>query len=303
MSACGKCYNRETKSKLSCSQCSKIFHVKCVNLTEEDLDLVKANNKVWCCEECSIVMAVNSPSSADLYKLVLSVKEELANLKKCSQESEKDLGKSLDLLHEKLDDNSKLIKQQSESLNACLMEIDKLKGENALLRNKLEESERQVDELSQYGRRNTLEIYGMPETANENTCELVKNIGRALDMEVKDEMIDACHRLKKPPHQPSGGIIVKFVRRIDKDLFLQRRKVKRNLNVSDLGMTGNEPIYVNQSLTPLRKLIFAEARKIRREKNYAFLWVDNMGNIKLKKHEGHKTIHVLNTIESVNKLI
>jgi len=52
----------------------------------------------------------------------------------------------------------------------------------------------------------------VPEKPNEDTCQVVKQLGRALDLTIENEMIDVCHRLKKAPHQTAGGIIVKFVR-------------------------------------------------------------------------------------------
>lgn len=108
--------------------------------------------------------------------------------------------------------------------------------------------------------------------------------------------------MKKLQHSTSGGIIVRFVRRIDKDTFLQRRKVKRNFNMSHLGGSNNDPIYINQSLTPLRKLVLSQARRLKNERDYAFLWVDNAGNIKLKIREGDQSVHILNSVEAITKL-
>lgn len=301
MSVCDKCNKRITKFKIVCSKCDKTFHARCVNLSAEDT--VLKENQVWCCNNCTgNAKAMDTPSVTDLYKLVLSIKDDLTNLKKWHHETENDVGKSLNLIHEKLDDNSALIGQQSKRLNKCLEEIEHLKSENSLLKNKLQEAVGQLDELNQYGRRNTLEIYGVPETTNENPVEIVKDIGRALNVEVKDEMIDTCHRMKKLQHSTSGGIIVRFVRRIDKDTFLQRRKVKRNFNMSHLGGSNNDPIYINQSLTPLRKLVLSQARRLKNERDYAFLWVDNAGNIKLKIREGDQSVHILNSVEAITKL-
>ncbi|KAK5649387.1 hypothetical protein RI129_000416 [Pyrocoelia pectoralis] len=48
-------------------------------------------------------------------------------------------------------------------------------------------------------------------------------------------MIDTCHRLKtNSDTNTTKKIIVKFVRRNDKEEFLRLRKVKRNLKVQDL---------------------------------------------------------------------
>ncbi|KAG8328987.1 hypothetical protein J6590_097483 [Homalodisca vitripennis] len=57
----------------------------------------------------------------------------------------------------------------------------------------------------------------IPVTSNEDVLTIVKDVGRALDLTISDTMMDACHRLgAKQSGNNSPGIIVKFVRRLDK---------------------------------------------------------------------------------------
>lgn len=296
--ACSKAIARQDIHKLQCSKCKKLYHAKCSELKDDALKQVKGGSRVWCCRPCESEAGVpegeiGAPSLSEIYKLIQTVKTDL----------ERDLGKSLELAHEKLDENSALLKTQADIISACLQKIERLEDENVSLRKQLRETNLQLDEVNQYGRRNTVEIYGVPESPNEDPFETVRNVGHALDLKVEPEMIDTCHRLKKAPHQTSSGIIVKFVRRADKDTFLQRRKVKRTLNTGHLGLPSRDPIYINQSLTPYRKNVYAQARRIKREKNFAFLWVDNNGAIKLRKQEGDKHIYVLNCPEDVSALV
>lgn len=136
----------------------------------------------------------------------------------------------------------------------------------------------------------------------ENVVALVKTVGRALDYPVEDNMIDACHRLRtregsgKPP-----GIIVKMVRRLDAEGLLQKRRVKRNMNTHDLGLTAKpaEVVYVNESLAPERRRILNAARLLKREKGYTYLWIRG-GKIFLRKSDGDRVI-VLDSMDDLDK--
>ena len=145
-----------------------------------------------------------------------------------------------------------------------------------------------------------MEIFGVPETKNEDVLETVKAVGRAMDMNIDNLMVDACHRLPKRPDQPHGGIIVKFVRRFDKEDFMFRRRVKRNLSTKHMGLSGENIIYINESLSPEKKKLLALSRNFKREHGYKFLWVRN-GVIKLRKSEG-SNIYIINDSNDLRKL-
>ncbi|KAG8299351.1 hypothetical protein J6590_103253 [Homalodisca vitripennis] len=121
--------------------------------------------------------------------------------------------------------------------------------------------------------------------------------------ETSREAIDVCHRLKKrnDADRPAG-IIAKFVRREDKLKFLEKRRVKRNLNSHDVGYTSStaNPVYVNESLSPTKRKLLAAARSVKQEKNYAYLWVRN-GKVFLRKAQGDPFI-IVSSMEQIEKL-
>lgn len=61
-------------------------------------------------------------------------------------------------------------------------------------------------------------------------------------------------------------------------------------------------MYINQSLTGCRKRVLRQGSKVKGEKGIVFLWVDNIGTIKLRKRDGEKQLFVLKTREYVLKL-
>lgn len=98
-------------------------------------------------------------------------------------------------------------------------------------------------------KKNGLEIHGIPKQQNEYIIELVKKLGMLWT--INETTIDACHRLRsndatlRPP-----GIIVKFVRRLDVDTLLGKRRDKRNLNTSnvDIQLPQENIVCVNESI-------------------------------------------------------
>ncbi|XP_046685594.1 uncharacterized protein LOC124371301 [Homalodisca vitripennis] len=174
---------------------------------------------------------------------------------------------------------------------------------NRQLKNKVQKLEERLEDMEQYSRGNCLEIHGIPQEPNEDVLTVVKDVGKALDIDVSDSMIDTCHRLGKRENKGKNyhaGIIVKFVRRMDKEEFLRKRRVKRNLNLSHINKPGGEVIYVNESLSPERRRLLALAKAAKREKGYTFLWIRN-GKIFLRKEEEAPVI-VVTRQEHLSKL-
>lgn len=182
--------------------------------------------------------------------------------------------------------------------------FDSLFEENKKLHLRIKELERREDESNQYSRINCIEINGIPEIEKEDVLEVVKSVGRSLDVALTEESVDACHRLG-PKHR-SGiqprGIIVKFTRRIKKEEFLKQRRVKRDLNTHDVGYVDNpaEIVYINESLTKARREVYKEVRTLKKTYKYSYVWVRG-GTILVRPTEGARIIAVT-TMEDLEKL-
>lgn len=91
------------------------------------------------------------------------------------------------------------------------------------------------------------------------------------------------------PREPGCGPVVKslvvaFQAKSKRDLVLETlKKEKVTLNTRNIS-AQNPPlqVFVNEYLTPYMKRLFYEAKKIKGDKNYKYLWVKN-GQILLKK--------------------
>ena len=94
-----------------------------------------------------------------------------------------------------------------------------------------------IDYLDSYSRQNCIVLYGVNESNNENTEEiLIKTFFEELDVAIKEQGLDRSHRLGKPKKDNKPRpIIIKFARcGIRKEIFMNKRKLKgKMLLISD----------------------------------------------------------------------
>ncbi|KAK3922128.1 Protein unc-13-like protein C [Frankliniella fusca] len=165
------------------------------------------------------VNTVGEMSSADLQALIAAA-----------------VASAVDPLSAKLDKLQKIIELQSE-VKLKNDEIERLKQEMNV----------KFDEREQYSRRNNLRIFGIPESENENTDQLVVDVAKKMGVQLSDSTIDRSHRIGKQGPQPRP-IIVKLTRYNTRDEIF---RAKRNLKG-----TG---IVVREDLTKLRLKFLKEA--------------------------------------------
>lgn len=297
------------QSKVECCECKLYFHGSCVNLTAEDVSFYTTQDEVWRCDPCQKERRKSMRAESELSKMDPKLTDVIALLQEMRTESkdqmkllENDLGKSVETCHEKIDELTKIIHSQNEALKAFEEKYKMTLQENKQLKNKVNELEVRLDDMEQYSRSNTLEINGIIEKENENVLDVVKAVGNSLGCPISEEMVDACHRVGQKGQEKPRGIVVKFTRRTVKEDLMQKRRVKRNLNTKDIGITDRpaDVIYISESLTQQRRKIFNSARALKREKGFQFLWIRN-GKILLRTEEGAR-VTVLTSLEQVEKL-
>lgn len=224
-------------------------------------------------------------------------------LKKFKQEIREELRefeKSLSFNCKKMDDVLSKMNQMQNTMNQISTKQKKLEEENEQLKSKIKEMERAEDDLEQYTRNKNIQIDGVPQQDNENLEEMMKVIGEKIDVPIKNEDIDAIHRI--PTRSPSNPepIIVQFLTRKKRDAIIQKAKPAK-LTTKDLNMTCNEKsIFINEHLTKKRKQIMYEARKLKNEKSYKFLWTKGC-KIFIRKDERSNSIQ-LNCMEDLKKI-
>jgi len=219
----------------------EIADPKCVNIASADFQPADA-----------VEREDNQPNLSDIHAIL------------------KDLLKSMDRLSNEVAELKTSFKQHEselrtakESLNAALKYNDKLKLELKATKQRVKEQEEEIDELyenmdtlEQYTRKNSLEIEGIPENVcNDEDADL--KVTEALNINVKQEDINICHRIKRKKTKP---IIARFISHKVKRALYKQQVQLRNVSFSQLfpsasaaARASSNRIFINENLTTHRR--------------------------------------------------
>ena len=116
----------------------------------------------------------------------------------------------------------------SNKVSNSAKELERCQTKMKHLENTKQKMERDLNNLEQYTRRNSIRVFGIPEEANENTNDLIKDLSQKnLGITLTDSDLDRTHRVG--PKNEEGGpraIIAKFSRH---DMKNSAMKACRNL--------------------------------------------------------------------------
>ncbi|KAG8298526.1 hypothetical protein J6590_013703 [Homalodisca vitripennis] len=265
---------------------------------ETDIEVLAINNQ-WSCDTCnkkrrlshsnsdsvSVATSLSQTSSANM-AITMDMKKEIMD---GQVNIERALGKSLEHCSVRIDENNTLIKNQQEIINEQQKMIVGLMEENKLLKAQLKDMSLRQSNLEQYSRRNTVKIFGVPESADENYLSLKKTvieIGKALGVKLTKYGIESSHRISGGKNRSISGKIVTFLRHDDPDQLLARWKVKWEFSIRHLqGYNTDQQIYINPSLTPVRRVLLANARRLTVDFNYKFVSDDTSSSVIVPKDE------------------
>ena len=176
---------------------------------------------------------------------------------------------------------------------AMLNKISELVAENNKLYDEVEEQKIELAELNQYGRRENIEICGIPENIEvkkleEHVISVLKSIG----VTVSSFNVVAVHRIgKKTPSRPRN-VIVRFVNR--KHAF-SALKNKKKLNNSK-----HKKYYIIENLCPYNKKIFNRLYKLKKENELHSVWSYNgLVYAKIDEHDEPTNIRHLLDIDEL----
>ena len=144
-----------------------------------------------------------------------------------------------------------------------------------------------LDALEQHGRRQNLEIVGIPVTSNEDTNAIVQEITELLQVIISSKNISTSHCLQAKSKFNPPPIIVRFVNRDVRSRIYNNRKNARNADFTKLSIKGVEKIFINENLTYLKKKLFWKSKQKAKEAGFKFFWIMS-GNVYVRKLEDDK---------------
>ena len=177
--------------------------------------------------------------------------------------------------------------------NKMLEKIQSLQEENDKIQVELYDQKVELTELNQYGRRENIELCGIPESVKDNDLEThVLEVATSMGVKVQANGIHALHRIGKQSNSRPRNVIVRFVNR--KSAF-SMLKNKRKLNSGKF-----KRYFIIENLCPYNKRIFNRLYRLKKNKDIHSLWTYN-GNIfvKVRENDERQQVFHLNDIDNL----
>jgi hypothetical protein len=122
---------------------------------------------------------------------------------------------------------------------------------------------------------------------------ILQDIAAALNINFKREDVSIAHRLRQYSAKHTfPPIIVQFVSRSTKEIWLAAARKKKNLRSNEVnGRLVPNNVYINDHLTPHNKALLGRARKLQRDGKIHFATYSN-GKILIKHKERDSAIRI-----------
>jgi regulator of replication initiation timing len=178
-------------------------------------------------------------------------------------------------------------KKMQEQLCEIIDEFQKIQAENLNLK-------AQLDKVYQTEAKFMIAVHGVPNEAD--SMSIVKKLGDLLEIDVHENQIADIYRIHTKKKQPTSPIVVKFLTRAQRDLFVGHRK-HRSIFTTDLTMGyEKKQVFVNEYLTKETINLLQNAKKLKKECNFEFIWTKN-GIIYAKESKYDEPIIIKNESE------
>lgn len=217
------------------------------------------------------------------------MREMRSSLEKELRKEFKELKLSIDFFSQQFDAMATRCSQIEKENSALKKENATLTSRCASLMQRAHSSEERITNLEQYSRNKNIELKGIPPTEDESVIDLVKKIGQACEEEINENDIEICHRV---PRKDKGcpNIVVQFKARAKRDAILAKAR-KKEIVTSDLSLSGESPIYVNEHLCPALKKLLGMTVAKKKENNWKYAWVKD-GKILARKTDTSNVLRV-----------
>ena len=248
------------------------------SLEEEDNVSKRCNMADSVGEVLTIEATHPEPNLIDIKEMLVDIQATVATILKENQELKQEILQLKSALNANQREMEKLKTQLTKTERANDTLRDELKHTRIKLKDQIEETNKLVenyDDLEQYSRKNSLEIWGVPEGAYTSTDEVVIRIGKAINVDIKPEDIEISHKLKRKTSKP---VIVKFVSHKVKSLLYKARTKLKNVKTSDVfpsyafASQEHQRIFINENLTNYRRELFWKANKMKKDNMITSTW-------------------------------
>ncbi|XP_077977428.1 uncharacterized protein LOC144432989 [Glandiceps talaboti] len=184
------------------------------------------------------------------------------------------------------------------------IENKNLKEQLEVVSGNMSTTQKELQDLQQYSRRNNLEIHGVPEHPDEDTDTIVKKVAEASGVNISKYDIDISHRLATKTHNENKPtpIIVKFTRRTVRNAIYNGKRNIKNKTSKDMNIDNDTQncIYINESLTPSNRQLFNKVNEKKKALRWNYIWTYN-GTIYVRRCQGDPAIKI-SSVQDINRM-
>lgn len=170
----------------------------------------------------------------------------------------KSVEKKLEVLESKIFEKQVENDKLRDSVATLTVRLKSSDDENKKLKAEIlrqhEQTQDQINNLEQYGRRNNVRIDGITDTENETASETGKMVVEILNAKIPElklttRDIDIAHRIGSYKKENKRTVIVKLVSRMTKQEILRKKKI-----------FGPDKVYINEDLTKTNRAVLQSVR-------------------------------------------
>lgn len=317
---CNKCQDAlASDDLLMCFVCKKNYHYLCLGLNYNSFKKMRKDAKqLYKCPECkfqieegneNIKKKDNEPKedetkdilqqdfynklNLDLKKWKEEIQQNLGDLIRESQEMFRKEIKSIreDIIENQrqIQANASRIQDNTEQVSCLHQEISSLTTQRGLLDKDLKSLKCELNQLQQHTRKCNIEVNGLQELPNENPEKIAKSLAKLLNQNC-DEIVE----LHRVPTRTKlvRPIIIKLANSFSKANWVTQAKKLNISNHQVLGNNSDAKVYVNEHLSHYNKQLLFQAKKLKENQGYSFVWVKN-GSIFVRKDATANAIKII----------
>ena len=221
------------------------------------------------------------PNLLEIKKLLIDIQTSVASVITENQGIRKeieDIKSSVKFNGDELKDLKAALKKTKDENKALKSSVDALNIQLKTAKEKLQTQKEECDQLwenldhlEQYSRKNSLEIYGVPQDAYTSTESVVVKVAEALNVTVEPEEIEISHKINQ-----GKSILVKFCSHKTKSKMYKERTKLKHVKIRDIfpdyPSTARHRIFINENLTAFRRPLVEAANRRRKDGVLTSVW-------------------------------
>lgn len=280
--SCHKCDNLITDERIrvQCTECFADFHVGCTRIkNQENLSRLGSKRATWQCSECK------SATSREIKSLMSKLEGIDETATKINERGEKLETSITDIRNNLVTAFDRISELEAENKN--------LKETLSTITESLHHVSVRLDAVEQKTRSNNVEVVGVPKLPGENCYKIVKKIGELCGLNVDNDDIQICHRIKPKNTDREPSIVVQLASVLLKKKWIKAAK-QAKVKASQINQTfPKDNVFVFEHLAPTNKDLFYDVRQFKKRSNIPFAWT-NDGKVLVKLEESGPTIRIHN---------